>query len=83
MSGSSLFINPLSANPTKWSNTLKQFFGKRIVWVCCGHSVGLAPKVLMAPGMKESLKSGSHLLKCFLFASMVARQKWWKMFISS
>ena len=21
-------INPLSANPTKWSNTLKQFVGK-------------------------------------------------------
>ena len=26
-------VNPLSANPTKWSNTLKQFFGnsQRIV----------------------------------------------------
>ena len=23
-----LFFNPLSANPTKWSNTLKQFVGK-------------------------------------------------------
>ena len=23
-----LFINPLSANPTKWSNTLKQFVNK-------------------------------------------------------
>ena len=22
------FLNPLSANPTKWSNTLKQFVGK-------------------------------------------------------
>ena len=22
-----MFINPLSANPTKWSNTLKQFVG--------------------------------------------------------
>ena len=29
-------FNPLSASPTKWSNTLKQFAGKsrRIVWVC-------------------------------------------------
>ena len=29
-------VNPLSANPTKWSNTLKQFVGnsRRIVWVC-------------------------------------------------
>ena len=27
--------NPLSANPTKWSNTLKQFVGccRQIVWV--------------------------------------------------
>ena len=31
-----IYINPLSANPTKWSNTLKQFVGfcRRIVWVC-------------------------------------------------
>ena len=31
-----LFFSCLSANPTKWSNTLKQFVGKiwRIVWVC-------------------------------------------------
>ena len=27
-------VNPLSANLTKWSNTLKQFLGRRIVWVC-------------------------------------------------
>ena len=29
-------INPLSANPTKWLNTLKQFAGnsRQIVWVC-------------------------------------------------
>ena len=29
-------FNPLSANPTKWSNTLKQFVGKsrQIVWLC-------------------------------------------------
>ena len=31
-----LGLNPLSFNPTKWSNTLKQFVGnsQRIVWVC-------------------------------------------------
>ena len=31
-----IYVNPLSVNPTKWSNTLKQFAGKsqRIVWVC-------------------------------------------------
>ena len=29
-------LNPLSANPTNWSNTFKQFIGnsQRIVWVC-------------------------------------------------
>ena len=29
-------INPLNANPTKWSNKLKQFVGnsRLIVWVC-------------------------------------------------
>ena len=31
-----LSLNPLSANPTKWSNTLKEFVRKswRIIWVC-------------------------------------------------
>ena len=31
----SIYINPLSANPTKWSNILQQFvsFCRRIVWV--------------------------------------------------
>ena len=30
------YINPLCANPTKWSNTIKQFVDNswRIVWVC-------------------------------------------------
>ena len=28
-----IFINPLSANPTKWSNTLKQLFER--VWPFC------------------------------------------------
>ena len=37
-------INPLSANLTKWPNTLKQFVGKsrRIVLVCLAIFVGLA-----------------------------------------
>ena len=34
-------VNPLSANPTKWSNTLKQFVGKLSVF---DHFVGLALK---------------------------------------
>ena len=29
-------VKPLCTNPTKWSNTLKQFFGycRRIIWLC-------------------------------------------------
>ena len=46
---SSVFlINPLIANPTKWSNTLKQFFGK-LPTSCLNvfdHFVGLALKGL-------------------------------------
>ena len=41
-------INPLSANPTKWSNTLKQFVGK-LPTNCLSvfdHFVGLALKWL-------------------------------------
>ena len=30
------FFNPLSANPTKWSNTLKQFVDLECVWPFCG-----------------------------------------------
>ena len=42
------WVNPLSANPTKWSNTLKQFVGRsrRILWVCFDYFVGLALKGL-------------------------------------
>ena len=34
--------NTLSANPTKWLNTLKQFVGccRQIVWVCLNISCG-------------------------------------------
>ena len=48
-------VDPLSANPTKWSNILKQFVGfcRRTVWVCLtncfsvfDHYVGLVLKGL-------------------------------------
>ena len=41
-------INPLSANPTKWSNTLKQFVGKsrQIVWSVSNHFMELVLKGL-------------------------------------
>ena len=42
-------VNFLSANPTKWSNTLKQFVGKLLTncLSVLGHFVGLALKGLM------------------------------------
>ena len=45
------FLNPLSANPTKWSNTLKQFVGN-LPTNCLSvfdHFVGLALKGLILP----------------------------------
>ena len=44
-------LNPLSANPTKWSNTLKQFVGK-LPTNCLSvfdHFVGLVLKGLINP----------------------------------
>ena len=43
-----LFLNLLSTNPTKWSNTLKQFVGKLPTncFIVFDHFVGLAPKGL-------------------------------------
>ena len=40
-------INPLSANPTKWLNTLKQFVG-------CRHFVGLELKGLNLGHVKNA-----------------------------
>ena len=43
------WINPLSTNPTKWSNTLKQFVGKPPTNLSVfDHFVGLALKGLTA-----------------------------------
>ena len=43
-----LLLNLLSTNPTKWSNTLKQFVGKLPTncFTIFDHFVGLAPKGL-------------------------------------
>ena len=45
---SKFLVNLLSANPTKWSNTLKQFVGnsQRFFWVF-SHFMGLALKELI------------------------------------
>ena len=47
-------FNPLSANPTKWSNTLKQFVGK-LPTNCLSvfdHFLGLAFKGLISTSKK-------------------------------
>ena len=49
-------LNALSANPTKWSNTLKQFVGK-LSTNCLsvfGHVVGLALKGLIVSRISKS-----------------------------
>ena len=46
-------VNPLSANPTEWSNTLKQFVGKSRVF---DHFVGLALKGLNTAVLTVSQK---------------------------
>ena len=47
--------NPLNANPTKWSNTLKQFVGKLLTnsLSVFDHFVGLALKGLIRVGERQ------------------------------
>ena len=55
-----LFLNPLSDNPTKWSNTLKQFVDN-LPTNCLSvfdHFVGLALKGLTKQMMKYYVKPG-------------------------
>ena len=57
-------INPLSANPTKWSNTLKQFVGN-FPTNCLSvfdHFVGLA--------LKELRLTVSKILQIFIHANL-------------
>ena len=46
-------VNALSANPTKWWNTVKQIVGnsRRIVWVCLTILWGLALKGLISENL--------------------------------
>ena len=46
-----LYVNPLSANPTKWSNTLKQFVGNLLTNYLSvfDHFMNLALKGLSGP----------------------------------
>ena len=69
-------INPVSANPTRWSNTLKQFAGN-LPMNCLSvfdHSVGLALKVLKDNtrfilavfSVSERLIGTRNILFCYL-----------------
>ena len=62
-----LEFNPLSANPTKWSNTLKRFVGNLPTnWLSVfNHFVGLAPKELRALACWETFNSIKETLKAF------------------
>ena len=50
-------VNPLSANPTKWSNTLKQFVGKLPTDFLSvfDHFVGIVLKGLIRNAASESI----------------------------
>ena len=62
-----LLINPLSANPTKWSNTLKQFVG--ILPTNClsvfDHFVGLALKGLTVGSVRQRVYLHSFMVDEF------------------
>ena len=50
------FLTLFRANPTNWSNTLKQFVGKsgRIVWVCLTFLWGLRLKGFKIYGFNQT-----------------------------
>ena len=55
------FLSPLNSNPTKWSNTLKQFVGccQQIVLSVFDHFMGLALKELIH--CSKEFISGCHI----------------------
>ena len=68
-----LQLNPLSTNPTKWSNTLKQFVSNLPTNFLSvfDHFVKLALKWLKLPPFFEKLVNNrivNHLEKCGLFS---------------
>ena len=54
-----LKVNPLNANPTKWSNALKQFVGKLLTncLIVFNHFVGLTFKVNLHERQKQTTSS--------------------------
>ena len=66
-------LNPLSTNPTKWSNTLEQFVSNLLTNFLSvfDHFVKLALKGLKLPPFFEKLVNNrivNHLEKCGLFS---------------
>ena len=73
-------FNPLSANPAKWSNTLKQFIGK-LPTNCLSvfdRFVGLALKGLKVPAAKKHFLQRVFywyiLLRYFLFSVIIGKR---------
>ena len=62
------YLNPLSADPTKWSNTLKQFVDKSrlIVWVCLTILWGWRLRVKTA-NLHDPVSKKTHFSKPGVF----------------
>ena len=65
-------LNPLSANLTKWSNTLKQFYGKlpKNCLSVFDHFLGLALKGLTTQGILLFLTA----LRCGSFSKKISKK---------
>ena len=72
-------LNPLSANPTKWSNTLKQFIG--IFPTNClsvfDHFVGLAIEKLKWKEINSSLRLHDYEYKISFVNLIIVYRKTW------
>ena len=66
-----MLLNPLGANPRKWSSTLKQFVGKLPTnrLSVFDHFVGLTLKGLIS----------SMLLVSLIFSDIIERDQWYEM----
>ena len=70
-------FNPLSANPTKWSNILKQFVDK-LPMNCLGvfdHFVGLALKITGIYTPKNFIHGLAHKLQTHMYISRKLKKK--------
>ena len=79
-----IWLNPFSANPTKWSNTLKQFVGNipRIAWVSFDHFVGLALKGLKKIAYQKFLENFIRRLTIIILQANTQRAETLNMYIN-